>query len=278
MSVGKSSLGSAFVTVILSGPLSAALAADAPKVPATDSRYVIGASLAVQPDYPGSDRQVTKLRPLWAYQYGRFRVSTSRASSVLGFASDAAGPGASAELLASKRWRAGVALRFDSGRLSSDSPSLAGLPDVKRTLRGRLYGSYEINDRWNLNGAVSQDLIGRHGGALVSLDLGYRRRLGERTEFTSGGGISMGDNRYMTTYFGVPDSAALPDRPAFSPGAGLRDVHFGLGVMTAFTPRWIGYANAGVSRMLQDAANSPLTRQASSGAVSFGLAYRCCRQ
>ena len=242
----------------------------------TTSKYVIGASLSSAPEYPGASKRVLKLRPLWAYQYGRLRISTSRASSVLGFASDAAGPGASAELVSSKTWRVGAALRFDSGRSSSDSADLDGMPDIKKTLRGRFYASWRMAEEWTLNGSLSQDLLGRHGGALASLDLGHHMKLGERTELSSGAGVSFGNARYMDTYFGVPESAVRADRPAFSPGAGARDVHFGVGVMTALTPRWIAFANVGASRLLQDAAASPLTRQSTGSSAGIGLAYRCC--
>jgi outer membrane scaffolding protein for murein synthesis (MipA/OmpV family) len=46
--------------------------------------------------------------------------------------------------------------------------------------------------------------------------------------------------------------------------------------MTALTPRWIAFANLGASRLLQDAAASPLTRQATESSAGIGLAYRCC--
>lgn len=261
----------------LFAPLAPVHAADEAAAPPEESSYVIGASLIAAPEYAGSDRHELKLRPLWAYQYGRFKISTSRASSVLGFAADAAGPGASAELAASNNWRFGAALRFDSGRGASDSPHLAGMPDIRRTLRGRFYGSYKLGEQWSLSASVSQDLIGRGGGGLANLDLGHRLRLGERTELSSGIGLSFGNARYMNTYFGVPQSATRADRPEYTPGAGVRDLHLGIGVMTALTPRWVAYANVGASRLLSGAADSPLTLQATSTAASIGLAYRCCK-
>lgn len=277
MSVSRSrALSALAAAAALSTVLPESRAEEDPDSSLPVSRYVIGASVTSAPEYSGSGRRTTKLRPLWAYQYGRWRISTSRASSVLGFASDAVGPGASAELISSKSWRVGAALRFDSGRSSSDSEDLAGMPDVKRTLRGRFYAAYRFGEQWTLSGSVSQDLIGRRGGALASLDLGHQVRLGGQTELTGGMGISFGNARYMTTYFGVPRSAARPDRPAFAPSAGARDVHAGIGIMTALTPRWIAFANVGASRLLQDAAASPLTRHATGTSASVGLAYRCC--
>lgn len=241
----------------------------------TQSRFVLGVTSISSAAYPGSDQSKVKLRPLWAYQYGRWRISSSRASAVLGFATDAPGPGASTELIGTKDWHLGAAFRLDSGRKASDSPYLHGLPDVRRTLRGRIYTSYAIDKQWSIGGNVSQDLLGRDGGALVSIDLGHRRWLTPQLEWTSALGATLANRRHMTTYFGISDEQALQSglRP-FAPGAGLRDVHLGTGLTTALTPHWIAFGNLGVSRLLGGAADSPLTRRANGFSASLGIAYR----
>ncbi|MDR7272591.1 outer membrane scaffolding protein for murein synthesis (MipA/OmpV family) [Pelomonas saccharophila] len=250
---------------------------EAPQTP-TASNWLVGAMALSQPEYEGSDRRIVKLRPLWAYQWGRFRISTSRAGGVMNFASDPQGPGASALLLSSDQFRLGAALRFDSGRTSGDSEHLKGLPDVKRTLRGRFFASWKLAERWDLSGNISQDLLGRRGGAVGSVDLGYHQRVTERTEWSASVGASLASAQNMRTYFGVtPEQSVASGLPAFSPGAGARDVYGGLGFTTALTPRWILFGNAGVSRLVGDAAASPLTQQRSSFSAGVGLAYRCCR-
>lgn len=267
-----SGLSTGLILAALSLP---AQAEDVVDTTMTQSRYVLGATLVSSAQYPGSDQRETKLRPLWAYQYGRWRLSSSRASAVLGFARDAAGPGASAELVNAKNWHLGAAFRFDSGRKASDSPDLHGLPDVPRTLRGRIYASYAFNRQWSIGGNVSQDLLGRGGGAQASIDLGHRYWVTPRIEWTSGMGVTLANQRNMTTYFGISDAQASQSgqRP-FAPGAGLRDVHLGTGLTTTITPHWIAFANIGWSRLLGDAAVSPLTRRASSVAGTLGIVYR----
>ncbi len=262
-------------SLILGGLGTPARADDVVDSTLTQSRFVLGATFVSSADYPGSDRSETKLRPLWAYQYGRWRLSTSRASAVLGFATDAAGPGASAELVSNKNWHLGAAFRFDSGRKASDSPYLHGLGDVARTLRGRLYASYTLSQQWSIGGSLSQDLMGRGGGALASIDLGHRYWITPRIEWTSGLGANLADKRNMTTYFGISGEQASQSglRP-FAAGAGLRDVHLGTGLTTALTPHWIAFGNLGWSRLVADAANSPLTRRASSVGATLGIAYR----
>jgi outer membrane protein len=254
---------------------SPAKAEDVVDTPLTQSRYVLGATYIASAEYPGSDRSDNKLRPLWAYQYGRWRLSNSRAGAVLGFATDAPGPGASAELVGTKDWHVGAAFRFDSGRKAGDSPYLHGLSDVQRTLRGRLYASHTLNAQWSIGGNLSQDLLGRGGGALASVDLGHRYWITPRTEWTSGLGVTLANERNMQTYFGITaEQASQSGLRQFAAGAGMRDVHLGTGLTTALTPHWIAFGNVGVSRLLSDAAASPLTHRVSSVSGTLGIAYR----
>jgi len=268
--------GAAALAIALAAPL--ALAEDMPVDERAKSGYVIGLAVKSAPEYEGSDRYALKLRPLWAYRYGRFKISTSGASAIMGFAADPVGSGVSAELLRTDRWKLAAALRFDSGRQSGDSARLAGLPDIQRTLRGRFSVSYRLDDEWGVGASVSQDLLGRGGGAEVGLNLGYRHWLSATTAVSAGAGLSFGDSRYMQTYYGITDAqSSASGLAAYAPQAGLKNLGVGVGIMTALTPRWIAFANAGSSRLLGDAASSPLTYRATSASVYFGLAYRCCK-
>lgn len=242
-----------------------------------NSRWVLGASLNSTPEYAGSNRRDNKLAPIYAYQYGRFRFSTGGAGGLLNFGTDVIGPGAAAELKTSGKVKLGASLRIDGGRRSSDSIDLAGLPDVRRTLRGRFYASSEFAERWTASASVSQDLLGRGGGALLSADLGYALATSPRTTWTAGGGVAFGDNSYMRSYYGVSSAASLASGlPAFDAGAGPRDVHFGVGWTSALTPRWIAFSSIGASTLLGDAAKSPITRSRNSVSASIGIGYRCC--
>lgn len=241
------------------------------------ARAVLGANLQYAPEYAGASRHSFDLKPLWALQYGRVRISSSGAAAVLGFGADTPGAGASADLVRTDRFKLRLGLRLDHGRKSSDSADLAGLPDVRNTVRGRVAASYALDEHWTTAASVSQDLLGRDGGALASLDLGYRARLTETTQWSTGVGLAFGNSRYMQSYFGVPEGALRPPRlPSFSPGAGARDVHTGIGLMTTITPRWVAFGGIGYSVLLGDAAASPLTKSRSDWSAAVGLAWRCC--
>jgi outer membrane scaffolding protein for murein synthesis (MipA/OmpV family) len=256
----------------------AASAAAAPS-PAAEpvTRYVLGAALAYAPDYSGSQRSSLKPRPLWAWQHGRYRLSTGGAGAVLGFGVVApdAGPGASADIAAKDKWRLGAVLRIDNGRSSSDSPDLAGLPDVRRTLRGRLFTTYTFDAHWSVGANVSEDLLGRGGGATAGLGLGYHLPLGKATEWNIGGGANFGDRRYLSARYALPaDVAAARGVAAYEPGGGIESINIGTGIMTALSPNWIVYANLGASSLRGGAAASPLTTSATTWQASIGFGWR----
>jgi outer membrane scaffolding protein for murein synthesis (MipA/OmpV family) len=244
-----------------------------------NSRYVIGASLNANPDYAGSNRRKLKLAPVYAFQYGRFRFSAGGGGGLLNFGTDVVGPGASAELKTTGKIRLGASLRIDPGRSTSDSVDLAGVPDVRRTLRGRFYASSELTQRWTASASVAQDLLGRRGGALLSADLGYALPTSPRTTWTAGGGVAFADRTYMQSYYGVPASASATSGLApFDPGAGPRDLHLGIGWTSALAPRWVAFASLSGSRLLGDAAASPLTKSRNAVSASVGIGWRCCNQ
>ena len=223
----------------------------------------------------GTATSTAQARPVWAFQYGRIRISTGGAAAVLGIAQDPRGPGASAELLSTDRVRLGVALRIDRGRNSSAIEGLEGLPDVPATLRTRVYSSYALTARWTLAGSISQDILGRGGGTVATADFGYRAPFNPASEWYAGLGLSWADARYMNSYYGVPpDSPAGSGRAGYEPGAGPTSLRAGIGFTTALSSRWILFGGAGVTQLLGHAADSPLTTERLSRSVSIGLAYR----
>ena len=249
--------------------------AQQPEVESTSARYLLGAAVVSQPEYDGASRRNTKLKPLWAFKLGRVRFSTSGAGGLLGFGQEESAGGASTQFVDTENLRVGVSLRVDSGRSSGDANTTKGLPDVRRTLRARLYGSYSFTKDLNIGATLSQDLLGRHGGMTLGTDLGWRFYRSPTLEWTSGIGISAGSAQNLRSYFGVPESAvAASGKPAYDPGAGLRDVHLGVGFIRPITKHWLAYGNAGVSHLLGPVADSPLVEKRHGASAGIGLAWR----
>jgi outer membrane scaffolding protein for murein synthesis (MipA/OmpV family) len=246
-----------------------------PEVESPSARYLLGVAVVNQPEYDGSSRRETKLRPLWALRFGRLRISTSGAGGLLGFGHEEAAGGASTQFIDTDKLRVGVSLRVDSGRSSGDASTTRGLPDVKRTLRARFYTSYSFTKDFTVNANLSQDLLGHHGGMTLGGDLGWRFYRSPTLEWTSGIGISAGSAQNLRSYFGVPESAVVASgKPAYEPGAGLRDVHMGVGFIRPLSKHWIVYGNAGVSHLLGPVADSPLVEKLTGASAGIGIAWR----
>ena len=250
--------------------------AESQQTAAPKFNYAIGAIVGSSPDYAGGDGRKNSLRPAWAIEYGRFRLSTSRGSAFMGHGLGPRESGASATLAQSDRFSLSAALRIDKGRDGSDAPILVGLPSVRSTLRARISAGYAITDRWAVGAGVSQDILGRDGGAQWSTSIGYTWPVTEQTKVSFGAGASFGDRTYLRGHFGVPAGSNSP-LPAFEPRGGLYSVDAGVEVMTALNRQWVVLGAARVSQLQGDARRSPLTVQPVGYSVSVGLAYRCCR-
>lgn len=239
-----------------------------------EMRYLLGAAVAVRPEYDGASRFSVSLKPVWAVKFGRIRIASGGGGALLGFGRGGAGPGASTELIERDKWRLGLSLRVDSGRDSGDAETTRGLPDVKRTLRARIYAIYSLAPDWNLGAALSQDALGRGGGMTASLDLGWRFHRTASTEWTAGMGLAGGNAQNLRAYFGVPASAATPERPTYQPGAGLRDAYLSVGARHALDKHWFVFGSAAMSRLLGPAADSPLVQRPCYPSAVIGLAWR----
>lgn len=251
-------------------------AAAAPAAPSSAFHYALGLLVTNGPDYAGGGSRKTGLRPAWAIEYGRFRVSSSRGSAFLGHGLSPRESGASATLARSEQFNLSASLRIDRGRDESDAPILAGLPPVRATLRGRLSAGYALTPHWSLGAGLSQDILGREGGAQWTTSLGYTWPLTEQTRMSFSAGASFADRTYLRSHFGVPAGGVGALR-AFEPGGGLYSVDGGVEVMSALNRHWVALAAVRASQLRGDARRSPLTIEPTGYSVSLGLAYRCCR-
>ena len=237
-------------------------------------RYALGAALIEAPRYAGSGEQQLKLRPLWAVRYGRLRISGARASGLLDVAGDS-GSGLSADLLSGTRWRLSSSLRIDSGRAAAADAALAGLPPIRPTLRGRIFGSVDWGGGWSSSLGYSADLLGRGGGGITGLAVAYGWTPWPGLAASAVVGGNWADQQYMLTHFGItPAVAAVTGRTAFQPSVGLMNLHVGLGARLALAERWTLLGGVGLSQLQGDAAASPLTRSRQAASVSLALAWR----
>ena len=247
--------------------------AEAASAPAAQWEGAIGPQLALSPEYQGATRRKLSATPGFYLRYGRLTISN--ASGFVNRRKDDVFRGLGLDVVQQQRLRLNLALRIDGGRRSSDSAALAGVSDVRRTLRLRASATWQIDPQWKFSTGWTTDLLGRGGGQLVDLGLGHDRRLSERTTWNVGVGLNAASARYMRSYYGITAAeSAASGYPVYTPGAGLRDASLGTSWRMDINPRWTGFWGGSVGRLLGPAAASPLTKAPRGWSLNGALAWR----
>ena len=225
------------------------------------------------PEYLGASDDGQSLRPGFYLRWGRVSVSSSGGWAAL--RQDAELRGLGLDLLRSDRLRLSLGLRVDSGRDEDSSPALAGMGDVKRTVRVRLGATWTFAPDWQLGAGWTVDAFNRGGGNLLETKLEHDWQLSSRLNLTTGATLNLGGPRYMQTYFGVtPEQSARTGYRQYKPGTGLRDAQVYATLRAQIGDDWVGLLGLGFNRLLDGAADSPLTRRRSAYTLTTGIGWR----
>ncbi|MEZ5644965.1 MAG: MipA/OmpV family protein [Burkholderiaceae bacterium] len=266
-----------FLLLVFPGVFATVGTASSQTLPEGDAsrEYLIGASLESSAGHIGDGKRSLSLRPVWYFQLGPVRVSRSRASTLLGTGRKSGETGLSADLLSRNDWRIGASLRWDNGRTFENDPVWRGLPDIRTTVRGRVSVRRPLGERWGWGASLDQDLLGRDGGMRLNTGLNYTLPVSDRTRWDIGASMGWGNARYMDTHFGIsPTGAAAVNAAPYQPGGGMEGLQLSWNASTALGEHWVMFGGIGVSRLLGDAARSPLVSRRFTTGVTFGLAYR----
>lgn len=251
-------------------PPSAAATAPAPQA---HWEGAIGPIFSYGPEYQGAAANKGKVTPGFFLRYGRLTVTNT--GGFVTRRADDVNRGLDLDLSRSDRLRVNLGLRYDRGRGESASPELAGLGDIPATLRVRLNASRRLDEHWSLGASWSVDALGRGGGNLGDLSVRYQHRLSKDAAWSWGSSLVLAGDRYLQTYFGVNQvQSDASGYPVYTPRAGLRDVSTSLGLRVELSHDWVWIGSGTVSRMLDSAAASPLTKKLSGWGLSSGVAWR----
>ena len=210
----------------------------------------IGLGPVFTPAYEGSDDYKFKSAPLISLRYrDLIRVDNNRVR-VNVFGSDS--------LFRSQNFKAGPMVKLDFGRDENDSSDLAGLGKVGTSLEIGLFASYTAGPaRIRVRGR--QDVSSGHSGMLITTDLGVSIYRDTRLTVTGSLSTTWADGDYMDSYFSVTTAQALTSSLAvFDATSAFKDMTFALGANYAVSDRWNLAANAGYSKLLSDAKDSPI--------------------
>jgi outer membrane scaffolding protein for murein synthesis (MipA/OmpV family) len=252
--------------------------ADAPKPEPTPPQRstwegALGLLLERKPAFSGSSEM--KLKPNLAGFVRWDRITITGAGGFTTRVQDDVERGIDAEIVRRGKLKMNLSLRFDGGRDESNSGQLAGVGDVKPTVRARLGARWDFAPRWQLSVAASGDILGKNGGMTTTAGLSHTLPIDARQRVIFGVGITAGNARYMQTWYGItPEQSAASGYPVYQPGTGLRDIGVTATWRIDFDRDWAGFAGVAQGYLLGPAADSPLALKRSGTVISGGLVRR----
>jgi outer membrane protein len=212
-----------------------------------DLRIRVGAGAQLHPRFLGSDE--TKLVPL-------FHINTARGTSPFKFGApdDSFGIG----LISSGGFSIGPAAKLRGSRKDSEVGAPVG--KVPTTFEAGAFAQYEIGDSYRLRAEVLKG-IGGHDGLEGSIGADRIWRDGDRYVFSVGPRLMFSDARFQRAYFGItPEASLASGLPAYRPGGGIHAVAVASGMSYQLDNRWGLFGFARYSRLVGDAAKSPIVR------------------
>jgi outer membrane protein len=253
--------------------LAAALLASGPALaqvrggPPREWDITLGVAGAVRPTFEGSDRYRVRPLPLATVSW-RDTISL--------------GEGGLSANWHNRHLRIGGGLTFDPGRkdhstggiFESGDDRLKGLGTINAALGLRAFAEYR-------KGPLSVELSGikftggQNSGIMANLGLSLSVPLTRRLILIPNVRASWADGTYTQTYFGVtPVQAAASIFPAFSAGAGVKDVRGGVTLLYRLNDHWFIGANGSVVHLMGPAARSPISLADTSVTAMTMAGYR----
>lgn len=233
--------------------------------PAAGDSLVVGAGIAYVPEYAGADKNRVVGLPYLerTFDNGAF-LSTMRGA---GFQTTVQGVNLSA------------ALTYGGGRKDhkttfSGSDALKGMGDIDGSVQAVLGVGYKLGTV-GLSLSTTQNLAHRENGATYTLGASMPLYTSASDQVSLGAQAVYGDNKHAQTYFGVTaaQSAASGYR-AYTAKAGFETAGATVNWNHVIDKTWSVHTSVGVTRLLSDAADSPLTQRKTTPMVMTGISYK----
>lgn len=166
----------------------------------------------------------------------------------------------------------GVLGGWRMGRDSSDSAKLAGFADIDGGLVLGAFAGYRMGATF-LSASYHHQVTGDDTGGVVKLLAEHTVRINRGTKLVASVGTNIATEDYMRANFGVT-AAQAGLLPVYTPGAGFKDVFVGATASIDLDPRWTLFVMGRYSRLVGDAADSPIIDTANQFYAGAGLSYK----
>jgi outer membrane protein len=235
-------------------------------------RNFVAAAVGVVPDYLGSNDYTIGAAPAGVIKFG----DSDRYVRLI--VTDI-----NVNLIDSKTWSFGPALNYRIGRSDVDDNVVDRMRDIDGTVEVGAFGGWtwigsdDLRHRFSIGTEFLYDVGGEHEGYLISGSVRYFKPVARPLTLTIGAALTYGSGEYMDTYFGV-DSGNVGGSglSAVNADSGLRDIRVPLMAIFSFNENWHVSGGVVYSRLLGDAADSPVVDDRGSKDQLFaglGIAY-----
>jgi MipA family protein len=228
-------------------------------------RISVGAAVVTMPRFEGASTYVVAALPIIKFApigggYESMKRFDAKSLDDLSFS-----------LIKHDQLEVGVLTGYRRGRRETDATYLYGTGDIKGSIVGGGFAKYNFG-RAFIRASVHQSVIGDDTGAILRLGTGSTYTLTDRMLIKADLWADAANDTYMDSFFGVTRTQSVRSGlRTFDPGAGFKSVSAKLGTEVALTPDWTLDASAGYSRLIGDAADSPLVSSADRYEGRLGL-------
>ena len=168
----------------------------------------------------------------------------------------------------------GLSLGYAIGRDEDDSRDLNGLGDIEPGVSANILVEHPIG-KFSLDGRYEHQISGHSTGFQVNLGLRYRLRIGKQVMLLPSVKTSYGSADYMKEYFGITQGQSVNSGLGMqNADAGFKSVGVGFLAIYRLNQYWGIQARFGYNRLINDAADSPVTRNENQYRFRSGLSYR----
>ena len=222
---------------------------------------MLGGFALLSPDYEGSDDVQVQGFPFLDVSWrNRFFVNFQQGLGV--------------NIIRNKNLTFGTSIGYYGSREEDDNEALTGLGDVGKGIDGRLFVFVPVGPI-SLTSMYRRDLSGNHDGSVFSVGTLYFKSISPKLRVNLQGRLNFASENFMNTYFDINISqASRSSMNAYDADAGIKDISAFNILIYSLTRHWNVVSFLGFSRLLGDAANSPIVKEkGTANQFRFGLGF-----
>ena len=212
-----------------------------------------GLGVGAYPDYFGSSDYNVGAAPFGRLSLGGARFVRLMANEMR------------VNVLDHSNWQLGPVGFWRFGREDVENPIVDKVHDIDDSISLGLFGGYLWRDPQDVRrmAGVSTWVLGDvsdvYNGWTAGLNAYATQPVAKMVTLAGGAAFTYGDSNYMDEYFGVtPNDSLASGLPIYVPGSGVRDVRGWAAALLHLSPQWHLGAGVMYSRLVGDAADSPL--------------------